>query len=144
MTSTIPTIGFNVETVTYRNVSFVVWDLGGQELIRRLWRHYYHGTNGIIFVVDSADPARVQLAAEELLKLVAEEELNDAAILVLANKQDLPGAMRVDELSSKLGLLNLRSRDWYIQGTKATTGAGLYDGLDWLASTLKKSPPRCA
>jgi hypothetical protein len=63
---------------------------------------------------------------------------------VLANKQDLPGAMRVDELSSKLGLLNLRSRDWYIQGTKATTGAGLYDGLDWLASTLKKSPPRCA
>ncbi len=57
MTSTIPTIGFNVETVTYRNVSFVVWDLGGQELIRRLWRHYYHRTNGIIFVVDSADPA---------------------------------------------------------------------------------------
>ncbi len=121
-----------------------MWDLGGQELIRRLWRHYYHGTNGIIFVVDSADPARVELAAEELFKLVAEEELKDAAILVLANKQDLPGTMRVDELTSKLGLHNLRSRNWYIQGTKATTGAGLYEGLDWLASTLNKSPPRRA
>jgi small GTP-binding protein len=142
--STIPTIGFNVETVTYRNVSFVVWDLGGQEMIRRLWRHYYRGTNGIIFVVDSADPARIELAAEELFKLLGEEELKDAAVLVLANKQDLPGALRVDELTGKLGLNSLRSRNWYIQGTKATTGAGLYEGLDWLASTLKKSPPRSA
>eukprot|EP01083_Nonionella_stella_P102907 293310_1 len=51
--TTIPTIGFNVETVEYKNISFTVWDVGGQDKIRHLWRHYYQNTQGIIFVVDS-------------------------------------------------------------------------------------------
>ena len=38
------TVGFNVETVTYKNVKFNVWDVGGQDKIRPLWRHYYTGT----------------------------------------------------------------------------------------------------
>lgn len=41
--TTIPTVGFNVETVTYKNVKFNVWDVGGQDKIRPLWRHYYTG-----------------------------------------------------------------------------------------------------
>ena len=40
----IPTIGFNVEEVTYKNISFHVWDVGGQDKIRQLWRHYYTNT----------------------------------------------------------------------------------------------------
>lgn len=51
--TTIPTVGFNVETVTYKNVKFNVWDVGGQDKIRPLWRHYYTGTQGLVFVVDS-------------------------------------------------------------------------------------------
>ena len=39
--TTIPTIGFNVETVEYKNISFTVWDVGGQDKIRPLWRHYF-------------------------------------------------------------------------------------------------------
>jgi ADP-ribosylation factor protein 6 len=42
--TTIPTVGFNVESVTYKNVKFNVWDVGGQDKIRPLWRHYYSGT----------------------------------------------------------------------------------------------------
>lgn len=42
--TTIPTVGFNVETVTYKNVKFNVWDVGGQDKIRPLWRHYYTGS----------------------------------------------------------------------------------------------------
>jgi ADP-ribosylation factor protein 1 len=53
--NTIPTIGFNVETVAYKNVNFQVWDVGGQDKIRALWRHYYVGCDGVIFVVDSND-----------------------------------------------------------------------------------------
>ena len=53
--TTIPTIGFNVETVEYKNISFTVWDVGGQDKIRPLWRHYYQNTQGLIFVVDSND-----------------------------------------------------------------------------------------
>jgi len=57
--TTIPTIGFNVETVEYKNISFTVWDVGGQDKIRPLWRHYYQNTQGVIFVVDSNDRDRI-------------------------------------------------------------------------------------
>uniref|UniRef100_A0A8B9JLV2 ADP-ribosylation factor 5 n=1 Tax=Astyanax mexicanus TaxID=7994 RepID=A0A8B9JLV2_ASTMX len=69
--TTIPTIGFNVETVEYKNISFTVWDVGGQDKIRPLWRHYFQNTQGLIFVVDSNDRERAQEAAEELQKMVS-------------------------------------------------------------------------
>jgi len=86
--NSIPTIGFNVETVEFKNIKFNVWDVGGQDKIRTLWRHYYPNTQGLIFVVDSSDRARVDLAKEELHKMLAEEDLKDAVLLVFANKQD--------------------------------------------------------
>merc|ERR1712051_712425 len=73
--TTIPTIGFNVETVEYKNISFTVWDVGGQDKIRKLWRHYYQGTQGLIFVVDSSDRDRVQDVCEELTKILSEDEM---------------------------------------------------------------------
>jgi len=134
--TTIPTIGFNVETVQYKKINFTVWDVGGQDKIRPLWRHYYQNTQGLIFVVDSNDRDRISEAAEELQKMLREEELREAHLLVFANKQDLPGAMSVSEMTDKLGLQNLGGRKWYIQSTCATSGDGLYEGLDWLASQL--------
>ncbi|KAK2848465.1 hypothetical protein Q7C36_010147 [Tachysurus vachellii] len=108
--TTIPTIGFNVETVEYRNICFTVWDVGGQDKIRPLWRHYFQNTQGLIFVVDSNDRERVAESADELSKMLQEDELRDAVLLVFANKQDLPNAMPVSELTDKLGLQSLRSR----------------------------------
>merc|ERR1711879_591651 len=112
LVTTIPTIGFNVETVQYKN------------------------TQGVIFVVDSNDRERISEAAEELQKMLREDELREAAVLVLANKQDLPQAMSVAEVTDKLGLHSMRNRKWYIQATCATSGDGLYEGLDWLAHTV--------
>ena len=136
--TTIPTIGFNVETVEYKNISFTVWDVGGQDKIRPLWRHYFQNTQGLIFVVDSNDRDRVGEAKEELFRMLNEDELRDAVLLVFANKQDLPNAMNGAEVSDKLNLGSLHSRNWYIQATCATSGDGLYEGLDWLSSQLKK------
>jgi len=143
--TTIPTIGFNVETVEYKNISFTVWDVGGQDKIRPLWRHYYQNTQGVIFVVDSNDRDRIDdskdyehSAKEELNRMLAEDELRDAVLLVFANKQDLPNAMKVQEVTERLGLNKLRNSQWYIQGTSAPTGDGLYEGLDWLSATLGK------
>jgi len=140
LVTTIPTIGFNVETVQYKNLKFTIWDVGGQDKIRPLWRHYYQNTDAIIFVVDSNDRERVDRgdgsAAEELSKMLREDELRDAVLLVLANKQDLPNAMSVAEITDKLHLHDMRSRKWYIQACCATTGDGLYEGLDWLAKTV--------
>ena len=105
--------------------------------IRHLWRHYYKNVDGVIFVVDSSDAERFAEAKGELEHMMAEEELSDAVALILANKQDLPNAMNAAEITDKLGLHSLRQRNWYIQSTCATTGDGLYEGLDWLSTSLK-------
>jgi ADP-ribosylation factor protein 6 len=80
-----------VETVTYKNVKFNVWDVGGQDKIRPLWRHYYTGTQGLVFVVDSCDRERIDEARQELHRILADREMKDCLLLVFANKQDLPG-----------------------------------------------------
>ncbi|SCU92672.1 LAMI_0E11518g1_1 [Lachancea mirantina] len=136
--TTIPTIGFNVETVEYKNISFTVWDVGGQDKIRPLWRHYYRNTEGLIFVVDSNDRSRISEAREVLQRMLNEDEIRNAALLVFANKQDLPEAMSAAEITEKLGLHSIRQRPWFIQATCATSGEGLYEGLEWLSTTLKK------
>jgi ADP-ribosylation factor protein 1 len=101
---TSPPTGFNVETVEYKNIQFTVWDVGGQDKIRPLWRHYFQNTQGIIFVVDSNDRDRVVEAREELQRMLNEDELRDALLLVFANKQDLP-------VSRQYNLATLRKPD---------------------------------
>merc|ERR1712088_205371 len=133
------TILFNVETVEYKNISFTVWDVGGQDKIRPLWRHYFQNTQGLIFVVDSNDRERIGEARDELMRMLGEDELREAVLLVFANKQDLPNAMNAAEITDKLGLHSLRNRNWYIQATCATSGDGLYEGLDWLSNQLKNA-----
>ena len=135
---TIPTIGFNVESLDYKGLNFTVWDVGGQYKIRVLWKHYYQNTDGLIFVVDSNDKERMEEASEELMKMLAEEELKDCAVLVLANKQDLNGALSPGEVTEKLGMGQLKGRNWLVQGTSAATGQGIKEGLDWMASVLLK------
>lgn len=104
--------------------------------IRPLWRHYFQNTQGIIFVVDSQDQERLQEARKELHKMLSEEELRDAVLLVFANKQDLPGACKTAEIVNALGLPSLRQRTWYIMSCCATNGEGLFEGLDWLSTQL--------
>lgn len=112
--TTIPTVGFNVETVTYKNTKFNVWDVGGQDKIRPLWRHYFSGmlcietkhyiqfcrrtdngfrlgTQGLIFVIDSNDRERMEEAKTELSRIIQDREMKDALLLVFANKQDIKG-----------------------------------------------------
>lgn len=100
--------------------------------------YLYSLTIGLIFVVDSNDRERISAARDELHRMLNEDELREAILLVFANKQDLPNAMSAAEMTDKLGLHGLRHRQWYIQACCATTGDGLYEGLDWLSATLQK------
>ncbi|KAJ7583839.1 ADP-ribosylation factor family-domain-containing protein [Mycena floridula] len=136
--TTIPTIGYNVETLQYKRISFTVWDVGGYDFVRRLWKYYYQGAEGIIFVVDSNDRERINDVREELDAMLAEDELRDANLLILANKQDLPAAMNTEELTDKLGLRRMKSRNWFIQAACANSGEGLHEGLEYLIKTLEK------
>ncbi|CAI0561285.1 unnamed protein product [Linum tenue] len=136
--STVPTIGFNVEKVQYKNVVFTVWDVGGQEKLRPLWRHYFNNTDGLIYVVDSLDRERIVKAKAEFQAIIKDPFMLNSVILVFANKQDMKGAMTPAEVGQGLGLFELKNRKWHIQGTCALKGDGLYEGLDWLSSTLKE------
>lgn len=131
-------IGFNVEEVTYKNVTFSVWDLGGQASIRPYWRCYYGDTSAIVYVVDSSDRERIGISTEELQALFQEEELKRVPLLVFANKQDVEGAMRAPDVSDALGLTGIRDRPWQIVETSAVTGVGLNEGMDWLVHALKR------
>ncbi|XP_037385582.1 E3 ubiquitin-protein ligase TRIM23 isoform X1 [Talpa occidentalis] len=133
----IPTIGFNVETVEYKNLKFTIWDVGGKHKLRPLWKHYYLNTQAVVFVVDSSHRDRVSEAHSELAKLLTEKELRDALLLIFANKQDVAGALSVEEITELLSLHKLCcGRSWYIQGCDARSGMGLYEGLDWLSRQL--------
>jgi small GTP-binding protein len=85
--TTIPTIGFNTEEFQYKNVKFSMWDVGGQERIRALWKYYYQGCQAIIFMVDSCDHDRLEEARDQLHQMLSEDLLRNVSVLVLANKQ---------------------------------------------------------
>ncbi|KCV72522.1 ADP-ribosylation factor 6 [Fonticula alba] len=135
---TIPTVGFNVETVTFKNVRFNVWDVGGQDKIRPLWRHYYAGTQGLVFVIDSADSERLEEARTELHRILGDKEMRDAVLLVFANKQDIEGAATPAMITERLGLQKLTDRQWYVQPSCAIQGTGLAEGLTWLNQNVKQ------
>ncbi|KAK3591157.1 hypothetical protein CHS0354_029004 [Potamilus streckersoni] len=134
---TIPTIGFNVETVEYKNMKFTIWDVGGQHKIRPLWKHYYFNTQAVIFVVDCYNKDRLQESYGELVKLTQEKELKEASLLILANKQDLEPCVSIEDLTEQFSLFKLCcNRSWHIQACDAKTGFGLNEGLEWLSRQM--------
>lgn len=141
--TTIPTVGFNVEGIETRNgVSMTMWDVGGQEKIRKLWRHYFQGTHALVFVVDSQDRDRMSTAREELWKILNDELTRESLthVLIYANKQDLPGAMSPTEIMEAMEVKRLEGAQWYVQPCVAISGEGLYEGMDWLTKGLKDAP----
>eukprot|EP01090_Pellita_catalonica_P021936 TRINITY_DN834_c0_g2_i1.p1 TRINITY_DN834_c0_g2~~TRINITY_DN834_c0_g2_i1.p1 ORF type:complete len:183 (+),score=38.94 TRINITY_DN834_c0_g2_i1:68-616(+) len=137
---TVPTIGFNVEKVSYNKLDFTIFDVGGQDRIRTLWHYYYAGTNGIIFVVDSSDTERLKEARDELHKTLKSDLLKNVPLLVLANKQDLPHARSPAQITQELDLTSIRNRKWQVQGSCAVTGDGLVEGMDFLSAAVRDSP----
>eukprot|EP00928_Gymnodinium_smaydae_P091859 TRINITY_DN7561_c0_g1_i1.p1 TRINITY_DN7561_c0_g1~~TRINITY_DN7561_c0_g1_i1.p1 ORF type:complete len:275 (+),score=40.77 TRINITY_DN7561_c0_g1_i1:65-889(+) len=137
--TTIPTIGMNIETVEGKGWKFVCWDVGGKEKIRTLWRPYLAGVTALVFVVDSNDHDRIDEARQELTKSLAMAP--DAVVLVFANKQDLPGAMSPQEVADQLQLAQLTSHSWHIQGSCATSGEGLQEGLEMIQELITWGTP---
>eukprot|EP00002_Diphylleia_rotans_P026727 TRINITY_DN5348_c0_g1_i6.p1 TRINITY_DN5348_c0_g1~~TRINITY_DN5348_c0_g1_i6.p1 ORF type:complete len:180 (+),score=25.79 TRINITY_DN5348_c0_g1_i6:70-609(+) len=84
---TIPTVGFNVETVDFMKASFTIWDVGVRDKGRPLWRHYFQGMDILIFVIDSNDQERMEEASRELSWVVESDDLQNAVILIFASKQ---------------------------------------------------------
>mmetsp|Transcript_37679 Transcript_37679/g.82745 ORF Transcript_37679/g.82745 Transcript_37679/m.82745 type:complete len:185 (+) Transcript_37679:87-641(+) len=131
-----PTLGFNIKTLEYEGFKLNIWDVGGQKTIRSYWRNYFEATDGLVWVVDSADRPRLQDCRDELDRLLQEERLSGATLLIFANKQDLPGALSAAEIRDVLGLEKIQRRHWLILPCSAYTGEGLLEGVKWLVSDI--------
>ncbi|CEH14069.1 adp-ribosylation factor-like protein 5a [Ceraceosorus bombacis] len=138
--ATAPTVGSNTEQFTFKNLSFILWDVGGQASLRASWTSYLaglgEGKGGVVFVFDSTDRERISVALQELHRVAGDEQVQTAPLLIFANKQDVQGCLNPAEISDALNLTALRLRDWHIQGCSALTGKGVTEGLDWLAARL--------
>ncbi|CAG7848796.1 ADP-ribosylation factor [Serendipita indica DSM 11827] len=133
-------IGYNLEIVSYSESTFAVWDMnvgGTHSGTRSLMQTFAAGTKAIIFVVDSTNTERIADAKEQLDQLLSIKELNNTPLLIFANKQDLPRALSTSQLIDKLGLFALHNRKWNIQASSATYGDGLYEGFEWVHTTLR-------
>jgi len=131
-----PTLGFNIKTLEHKGYKLNCWDVGGQKSLRSYWRNYFESTDGLVWVVDSADKMRMQDCKQELHSLLIEERLAGATLLVFANKQDIPGALSSDEIRKILDLDNIVTHHVVIVGCSAMTGEKLIDGIDWIVNDI--------
>ena len=133
---TIATVGFTMETVHFGDLEFCVWDLGGQDKIRPLWRHYFDGAKGVIFVVDSSDRSLFQTAKQEFHQIAQAPQLKNCPILIFANKQDIEGAISAEKLAATLEVQLLDQKRYHIEESCALTGIGLVEGMNWLSDAV--------
>ncbi|KAM3959350.1 ADP ribosylation factor-like 2 [Aphomia sociella] len=131
-----PTLGFNIKTLEHRGFKLNIWDVGGQKSLRSYWKNYFESTDGVAWVVDSADARRLSDCARELHSLLCEERLAGATLLVLANKADLPGALTLPEIREALDLDSIKTHHWRIVRCSAVTGENLLDGMDWMLDDI--------
>eukprot|EP00842_Homolaphlyctis_polyrhiza_P004055 jgi/Hompol1/4650/HPOL_003803-RA len=132
-----PTLGFNIKTLEHNGYKLNIWDVGGQKSIRSYWRNYFETTDGLVWVVDSADRQdRMEDCKRELKELLKEERLAGASLLIFANKQDLSAALTYEEIKDLLDLESIQTHHWHIEGCSAVTGQNLLSGMDWIVKDI--------
>lgn len=131
-----PTLGFRIQTLKFLDYTLHLWDVGGQATIRAYWRNYFEGTDGLVFVLDCSDRMRMELVRQELFKLLQQERLAGASLLIFANKQDVDGALSGDDISQALDLQDMKGRHWRIVPCSAVTEEGLALGMEWIVRDI--------
>lgn len=128
-----PTVGFNIKTVLVDAFKVNIWDVGGQRSIRAFWRNYFDTTDGLVWVVDSSDTHRLEDCKSELHKLLSEDRLSGASLLVIANKQDVPGAASPAEISRILNVEEIsHKRHCAIFACSAFDAKSVSDSINWI------------
>eukprot|EP00347_Sterkiella_histriomuscorum_P000030 403377450 len=137
---TAPTIGIETEDIQVKNINIKVFDLAGQEKMRNVWKYYYSSIEGIIFVLDASNRERILEAKDEIQNLLQNEEAKQIPILILANKQDLEGAIKGNEMTEMLGLVEYVNKKPVpfikVQESSAVQDRGLYDGFEWIVDRI--------
>ncbi|XP_053419794.1 ADP-ribosylation factor-like protein 11 [Nycticebus coucang] len=138
LVETLPTIGFNVESLEAPgHMLLTFWDVGGQTPLRASWKDYLEGADVLMYVLDSTDEARLPEAVAELMEVLSNPHMAGVPFLVLANKQEAPSALSLLELRHRLGLDWFQDCRWELRACSALTGEGLPEALQSLRSLLK-------
>ncbi|KAJ0171575.1 hypothetical protein K1T71_013125 [Dendrolimus kikuchii] len=134
-----PTVANQQEQFSSGGVSFTAWDVSGAPRHRALWERHYRRAHAVIFVVDSADHLRLVVAREELELMLAHPDMFGRRIplLVFANKCDSPHALAPMQIAAALCLERVTDKPWHICASNALSGAGLADGVAWLARQIR-------
>lgn len=134
-----PTIGFNVEMIELeKSLALTVWDVGGQEKMRSVWGDYCEHTDGLVYVVDSTDRERLDASRREFELILKNEHIKNVPVVLLANKQDIPGALTAEDITRMFKVKKLCcNRNWYVQPCCAITGDGLAEGFRKLTEFVK-------
>jgi len=134
----VPTVGLNIGRIEDANAKLVFWDLGGQVGLRAIWEKYYEEAHAIMYVIDAATASSFEDAKSALDKVIRHEHLRGAPLLIVANKQDLPGVINDEELAKFLNLKELDERPYMFQAVSAYDGRGIKSGIDWLVEQMEK------
>lgn len=135
----VPTVGLNIGRIEDANAKLVFWDLGGQVGLRTIWEKYYEEAHAILYVIDAAAASTFDDSKFALEKVIRHEHLKGAPLLIVANKQDLPGAINDEELAKFLHLKELDERPYTFQAVSAYDGRGIRSGINWLVEQMEKS-----
>lgn len=140
--STVPTVGFNVEMLEARknrkSIAVTLWDVGGQGRMREHWPEFHGDAAAVVFVVDSAAQERTGEACRELEATLRSEQLRGRPLILLANKQDVQGALTATEIKDLFSLKKICSgRDWFVQPCSATTGFGVEEAFRRVVQLVK-------
>lgn len=145
-----PTVGLNIGKMPVKDCTVTFWDLGGQTRVRSIWDKYYSEAHGLVFVLDSADVGRFEEARLAFDAVRDHADLDGVPFLLLANKQDLPGALTSEDIAVTLGIdaeaevlgdgaqeYALRGHAFRLQPASALTQAGIADGVSWLVEQAR-------
>ncbi|GMH09001.1 hypothetical protein Nepgr_010841 [Nepenthes gracilis] len=135
----VPTVGLNIGRIEVGNAKLVFWDLGGQPGLRSIWEKYYEEAHAVIYVVDANCPSRFEDSKSVLEKVLRHQDLHSAPLLILANKQDLPGAVSDEELARYLDLKKLDERVYMFEAVSAYDGRGIKESIGWLVEEMERS-----
>uniref|UniRef100_A0A098M1U2 ADP-ribosylation factor-like protein 14 n=1 Tax=Hypsiglena sp. JMG-2014 TaxID=1550645 RepID=A0A098M1U2_9SAUR len=134
-----PTIGFNVEMIkTSKDMTLTIWDVGGQQKMRTAWDNYLEDTDCLVYVVDSSDKRHLEESKKELELILKHDTIKNVPVVVLANKQDLPGALSAEEITQRLNMKkHCQNRNWYVQPCCALTGEGISEAFQKVTKFAK-------
>mmetsp|Transcript_15775 Transcript_15775/g.44144 ORF Transcript_15775/g.44144 Transcript_15775/m.44144 type:complete len:199 (-) Transcript_15775:232-828(-) len=136
----LPTVGLNVGRIEVHKAKLIFWDLGGQSGLRSIWDKYYEEAHAIVFLVDSTAPDRFEESKAALDRVLGSRDIAGAPLLVMANKQDVPGCHSADEVQEFYGVGHLDSRPVRVAGISAYTGDGIGESIFWLVDAIRRSP----